>query len=260
MSRAPVAALTIGGTTGISQPPNAASGRGPQPGEHQVGHGQAAGQAGQRAQRPQHRVDHEGGLGADQPRAEQQRSRPHGQQRHRRRPVELHHDRVPGVAQCGLPVPGPVHDLGRGQHQEPSGGQHPDGRGEAAQSGPLDRQGGRRCGHDAGAHHRGEPVGTQAGEGVGGPFQVAERATVAGAGPVPPGPRPAGAGPAGRGPAGAEPPGGGSTGRGGRCGRAGGHDTSLARPGHPGSGPRPCQPTSSACGRPQAAVVPRLSW
>ena len=164
ISSAPVAALTMGGTTGISQPPNAASGAArsrvnirygtarllARPPSVPSGHSTAS-----MTQR---------GVRADQGRAEQQRPGPDGQQGHRRRAVELHHDRVAGVAQRGLPVPGPVDDLGHGQHHQPPGGQHPDDRGERAQPGPLHREGGRRGGHDAGAHHRGEPVRPQAGE------------------------------------------------------------------------------------------------
>ncbi len=204
---------------GHQPPAERGVGGGPHPGEHQVRHGQAAGQAGQRPERPQHRVDDEGGVSADQRRAEQQGPGPDGQQRHRRRAVELHHDRVPGVSQRGLAVPGPVHDLGRGQHHEPRSGQHPDSGGEAAQPRPLDRQGDRRGGHDAGAHHRGEPVGPEVGEGVRGPFQVAEQAAAAGL---------ARSGRGRRGRLGRRQPG---AGRGGTGGRARGHNTSLRQDG-----------------------------
>ena len=87
-------------------------------------------------------------MGADHGGAEQQGPGPDGQQGHRRRTVELHHDRVAGVAQRRLTVPGPVHDLGRGRRHEPPGGQHPDHRGELAQPRPLAPGGGRRGGHE----------------------------------------------------------------------------------------------------------------
>ena len=74
-SSAPVAALTMGGTTGISQPPNAASGAARSLVIIRYGTASAAGQAGKRAQRPEHRVDGQRGVRADEGRAEQQRAR-----------------------------------------------------------------------------------------------------------------------------------------------------------------------------------------
>ena len=118
-SSAPVAALTIGGTTGISQPPNAPSGAARSRVIIRYGTATLLARPASVPSGQSTASMASAACGADQGRAEQQRPRPDGEQGHRRRAVELHHDRVAGMAQGRLPVPGPVDDLGRGQHEQP---------------------------------------------------------------------------------------------------------------------------------------------
>ena len=146
-------------------------------GEHDERHHEGTEQTGDRACRPQHPVQVDSQSLTQDVLAHQQRTRTHGQHRHGWGAVEVAHHRVRQVA-TGLhrvnhPVPG-----GRSeQAQQQQSGDHPDGEGDTALAGQLQRQGHRGVRHDPGAHHRGEPVRTQVLERVAGSVQLAEQPT-----------------------------------------------------------------------------------
>jgi hypothetical protein len=158
INSAPVAADTIGGTTGIN---SLDVGLGAVLGEHQVRYAYRGEQPAERACRPQHPVEVDSRALADQILADDDRSGADGEQRHRRRAVKMTHLRVVRVTAGHRRMPHPMCDHRDDEDHQPYRRRDPDHQCERPQTGDVQRQRRTRGGHNAGAHDRGEPVRAQ---------------------------------------------------------------------------------------------------